>query len=382
MSTSAPSEPTAPAQPALPAPPVTLVEVVYPPHRGKIGLRGSHAPLSWEHTQPPDEIEGDRSLFRVPLPPDEVLEIKLVRNEEEWAAGRNYGVHAGDHLVLEPCFDRTKSRVEGPFEIDAGGHPIKFEVLLPPSYDEQETREYPVVYAQDGQSLWSTSQDPYGIWHLDDEVDHLYELGAIEELILVAIHTSDERVERLSPTPDPKYGGGKGPEHLAALLDHLLPHIDENFRTRTEPEDTCVLGSSMGGLFSFYAAWERPDVFGKAACLSSSFWWANRWLVRHVQRSRTPTPKPIFYIDSGAPIRSMETDPSARDGFHDTRSMFRALSDHAYTPGVDMNWLVFTNAKHNADAWRARIAIPLQILFPPKVRRPEAAKRERRVRRR
>jgi enterochelin esterase-like enzyme len=138
----------------------------------------------------------------------------------------------------------------------------------------------------------------------------------------------------------------------------------------------------MGGLFSFYAAWQRPDDFGKAACLSSSFWWANRWIVRHVQASRTPNPKPILYIDSGAPIRALETDPNLRDGFYDTRSMFRALSDHAFTPGVDMNWLVFTSAQHNADAWRARIAIPLQILFPPKVRRPEAAKRGRRARRR
>src|SRR5690242_12847858 len=99
-----------------------------------------------------------------------------------------------------------------------------------------------------------------------------------------------------------------------------------------------------------------------------------RWAVRHVQQSRTPHPKPVLYIDSGAPIRASETDPNLRDGFHHTRSMFRALSDHAYTPGLDMNWLVFTNAKHDAESWRARIAIPLQILFPPKVRRPDAAK--------
>jgi enterochelin esterase-like enzyme len=364
------------------APPLTLVEVVYPSHRGKIGLRGSLPPLSWEHTQQPDQVDGDRSLFRISVPPRQVLEIKLVRNEEEWAAGRNYDVHAGDHLVLEPCFDRTKSRIEGPFEIEAGERTLKFEVLLPPSYDEQESRHYPVIYAQDGQSLWSTSQDPFGVWHLEEELDRLYDLGAIEELIVVAIDTAQERVERLSPTPDPKHGGGKAPEHLAAITDHLLPHIDERFRTRQSPGDTCVLGSSMGGLFSFYAAWERPDLFGKAACLSSSFWWANRWAVRHVQQSRTPDARPAIYIDSGASIHASETDPSLRDGFHHTRSMFRALSDHAYTPGLDMHWLVFTNAKHDAESWRARIAVPLQILFPPKVKRPEAVKCEGRIRRR
>lgn len=330
----------------------------------------------------PDEVEGDHSLFRIPVTRGEVLELKLVRNEEEWAAGRNYGVHAGDHLVLEPCFDQSQSRLEGPFELEVGDTKLIFEVLLPPSYGEQESRHYPVVYAQDGQSLWSTSKDPFGVWHLEEELDRLYELDTIEELIVVAIHTADDRLERLSPSPDPKHGGGKGAEHLSAMVDFLIPYIDENFRTRTDPEDTCALGSSMGGLFSFFAAWERPDIFGKAACLSSSFWWANRWAVRHVQRSRTPNPKPIIYIDSGAPIRATEVDPNLRDGFHHTRSMFRALSDHAYKPGLDMNWLVFTNAKHDAESWRARIAIPLQLLFPPKVRRPEAVKQERRVRRR
>lgn len=123
-------------------------------------------------------------------------------------------------------------------------------------------------------------------------------------------------------------------------------------------------------------------VSGRCACLSSSFWWSNRWLVRHVQRSRSPNPRPIIYIDSGAAIRATEANPNLRDGFHHTRSMFRALSDHAYKPGIDMNWLVFTNAKHDAESWRARIAIPLQLLFPPKVRRPEAVKQERRARRR
>ena len=76
----------------------TIVEVRYPSRRGRIGLRGSHAPLSWEHTQPPDEEDGDRHLFRIAIPAGELVELKLVRNEEEWAAGRNFTVHAGDDL--------------------------------------------------------------------------------------------------------------------------------------------------------------------------------------------------------------------------------------------------------------------------------------------
>ena len=59
-----------------------------------------------------------------------------------------------------------------------------------------------VLYALDGQALWTTSSDPFGVWGLDLVIDRLNELDAIEELIVVGIHTSERRAERLSPVPD------------------------------------------------------------------------------------------------------------------------------------------------------------------------------------
>lgn len=342
----------------------TLIEVLYPAHRGAIGLRGDHAPLSWEHTTPPHACEGDRHLFSLEIPEGELLELKLVRNQEDWAGGRNYTVHAGDHLRIEPYFDHAHARLLPPEELDAGGEKLSFRVLLPPSYDEQEHKRYPVLYVHDGQALWSTSSDPYGIWNLDQTIDQLVELSAIEELIVVGIDTADRRLDRLSPVPDPEYGGGEGPRYLAALVDHLLPTINARYRTRTDRHNTALMGSSMGGLFSFYAAWTRRDVFGKAACLSSSFWWASRHMVRVVQSDPAAgATRPFLYIDSGA-ARSAFDDPRARDGFHHTRSMFRALIRHGYVAGVDLHRLAFPGHSHEAAAWAARVAIPLQLLFP------------------
>jgi enterochelin esterase-like enzyme len=352
------------ANETVPPVPPTIVEVFYPPHRGKIGIRGSFAPLSWDHTQAPDEQDGDRHVFRVALPKGELLELKVVRNEEEWAGGRNYTVHDGDNLQLEPYFEWTSVRLEAPATLEIEGRTLRFQVLLPPSYGEQENKRYPVLYAQDGQSLWSSSGDPFGVWNLDAELDRLYDLGAIEEIIVVGIDTSEDRTERLSPMVDKEYGGGQAGAHLAAIVDHLIPHINASYRTRPAREHTGVLGSSMGGLFSFYAAWTRPDVFGKAACLSSSFWWADRAMVRLVQGDACPAPRPLLYIDSGAAWSALERDVSARDGFHHTRSMFRALTAHCYTAGVDLHRFVYTGATHDAPSWQARIAVPLQILFP------------------
>lgn len=354
-----------------PAPPATVIEVAYPPHKGAIGLRGNHAPLSWEHTTQPVSVEGDRHFFRVEVAPDELLEIKLVRNAEEWAQGRNYTVHAGDHLFLEPCFDRQGSELLEPQRLETDAGALTYQVLLPPSYGEQENKRYPVLYAQDGQALYSTGQDPFGVWSIDQVLDELYEIGVIEEIIVVAVDTSERRIERLSHVADPDHGGGEAPAHLSLLVDQLKPQIDRSFRTLAAREHTAVLGSSMGGLFSFFAAWSRPEVFGKAACLSSSFWWSDRHMVRLVQKTAPVGTKPFFYLDSGVAQNALERDANRRDGFHHTRSMFRALVTHGYVPGHDVHRLSFSGSTHDAASWSARIAIPLQLLFPPRVAIPD-----------
>jgi predicted alpha/beta superfamily hydrolase len=329
----------------------TVVEVVYPPERGRIGLRGSHAPLSWERTEPPRKVIGSRHLFRIPLHEDEMLELKVVR-DEALDGGRSYVVHAGDHLKIEPCFERTKPRFEPVFIVEENGQRADVEVLLPPSYDEQPEKRYPILYVLDGQSLWSHSEDPFGTWHLDETLASLYEVGAIEELVVAGIHTSEARIERLTPTPDPGYGGGQGAAFLEHLVGPVRAALDARFRTKGDGAG--ILGSSLGGLFAFFAAWTKPTVFGKAACLSSSFWWANRWAVRLVQATTPPDPKPFLYLDSGA----------TSDGFHHTGSMHRALKKAGFDLATEVHRLVFPGEPHHAASWASRVALPLQLLFP------------------
>ncbi len=340
----------------------TWIEVHYPAALGVIGLRGSHAPLSWEHTALPERSDGDDHLFCVPLRTDELLELKVVRGSE-WALGRNYVVHAGDHLRLEPCFDGGTPTFERGLVVEHGGRRATIDVLLPPSYREQPEKHYPVLYVLDGQSLWTDSTDPYGKWDLDATLGSLYDLGAVDELVVVGIHTAEERLSVLSPVPDPHYGGGDGPAFLALVVDGVRRFVDARYRTRRAPSCTGILGSSMGGLFSFFAAWSRPDVFGKAACLSSSFWWGDRWAVRHVQSAEPPAAKPFFYLDSGASPGPIE-DARVVDGFHHTRSMLRALARAGFDVGGDVHRLVFPGQLHQAAAWASRVALPLQLLFP------------------
>src|SRR5207253_1727354 len=150
-------------------------------------------------------------------------------------------------------------------------------------------------YAVDGQSLFQSDG-----WDLHSTVDSLCQMGALEDFIIVGIETEEDRLGLLSPVVDAVHGGGHARTMLTFLVDELKPHIDKLYRTRKSRPHTGILGSSMGGLFSFFAAWTRPDIFGRAASLSGAFWWADRHMVHLAQRGYCPVPRPWLYLDSGA----------------------------------------------------------------------------------
>jgi predicted alpha/beta superfamily hydrolase len=148
------------------------------------------------------------------------------------------------------------------------------------------------------------------------------------------------------------------------MVDALKPLIDREYRTRPERSATALLGSSMGGLFSLWAAWSRPDVFGAAICLSPSFWWADRFMLKLVANGTCPAPRPNLYLDSGAASSEFEYDASTRDGVHNTRGMYRALREHCYDGGNLLYLLSWTGHQHDTRSWAARVSTPLQLFFP------------------
>jgi predicted alpha/beta superfamily hydrolase len=348
--------------------PRTTIEVHYP-SRAPLGLRGSAAPLSWHETLAPHEKDGERHVFLFDVPEGAVVELKPVLDGGRFSTGRNYNVLAGDSLVLHPTFDKTCGTLEDEIRSVHSpqlGKDVRYRVFLPPSYHEHEERRYPVLYAQDGQSLFTRSPDPIDgkSWRMDAALDELWELGAMEEAIVVGVYTDYGRLEMLSPTPDEKHGGGDGPKYRDFLIATLKPEIDGRYRTHPGRKETGLIGASMGGLFSFFAAWTRPDVFGRAACLSSSFWWGGRAMVREVQKGFCPLPRPWLYLDSGAAKAALEEDANLRDGFEHTSALRAALVTHCYVPGEDLHTLAFAGLSHDNDSWASRLAIPLQLLFP------------------
>ena len=89
---------------------------------------------------------------------------------------------------------------------------------------------------------------------------------------------SGERLEELTPCVNNTYGGGKADLYLDFLINNVKPYIDSKFRTKPDRENTLIGGSSLGGLFTFYAGIKHQDVFSRAMVFSPSFWYCENFI--------------------------------------------------------------------------------------------------------
>jgi predicted alpha/beta superfamily hydrolase len=155
----------------------------------------------------------------------------------------------------------------------------KVWVYLPEGY-ATSTKNYPVLYMHDGQNLFDVSTGPYGEWGIDECLDTLMKQLNYELIVVGIDHGAANRLSEYSPydfTVNPDSistwkAKGKGRLYLDGLVNELKPYVDKNYRTIKDRENTFIAGSSMGGLISFYAAMDYPDVFSKAGIFSPAFW--------------------------------------------------------------------------------------------------------------
>ena len=159
--------------------------------------------------------------------------------------------------------------------------PRNISVWLPPNYEENAERRFPVLYMHDGQNLVNPA-DAFGgvVWGVDETAQNLIFSNEIELLIIVGIYNSGEkRIDEYTPVPSEggkmKGRGGKADQYGRMLIEELKPFIDRQYRTKPEREFTGLGGSSLGGLVSFHLGLKRPDVFSRLAVISPAVWWAN-----------------------------------------------------------------------------------------------------------
>lgn len=245
-----------------------------------------------------------------------------------------------------------RSAVTGELRVHEGvageGLPARtVSVWLPPGYDERSDAHFPVLYMHDGQNVFDPARAGFGMeWRIDEEATRLIGEGRLVPMIVVGIDCSTNRFQEYGDTPT-------GAAYRRFVVDVVKPLVDRTYRTLPDREHTAVMGSSMGGCVSFLLAWERPDVFSGAACLSPAFFKPVTDRVRRHKGER----KPIrLYLDNGGIGLELELQEGCD-------RMLALLPKRGFVEGRDYTWFLDPTAEHNEDAWAARVWRPLEFLF-------------------
>ncbi len=324
------------------------IQVRYALTAGTIALRSDR---NWERDIEPaaSRDDGRRLIFELPADRPFVYFKPVLRRDGEtrWSQGDNYLALANSTKPLEvfPHFEQD-SRCSA-CELRRGpageaGETFQYRVFYPPGYHENTLRRYPVLYMQDGQNLFFPDEAFQGEhWRVSETLGLLDAMNLLEQVIVVGVYAGDRMNDYTRPGYE-VYG--------RLLVEELKPAIDSGFRTLAGPECTAVMGSSLGGVVSFFLAWQHPHVFGMAACMSSTFGYRDDLLERV---SGEPKPDIRLYLDSGWP----------RDNFEVARSMRARLVRAGFREGADLLYLAFPEALHNEKAWAMRAHIPFQYFF-------------------
>lgn len=280
-------------------------------------------------------------------------------------------VLAGGKLIRVPSFP-SKNIVSRPVD-----------VWLPENYTED--KKYAVLYMHDGQNLFdATTTWNKQEWMVDEVATKLMKAAITKDFIVVGIHNIPKiRFLDLYPKKTFNYLPKKqldsikktavkngitldsfsGDNYLKFIVKELKPYIDVTYSVKTDKENTAIAGSSMGGLMSWYAISEYPEVFGAAACLST------HW-VGFNPTEYNPLPAAFFkYLEGNAP------DAASHKLYFDYGNKTLDALYPQYGPTVDTLFiskgytdenfknLFFEGADHSEKSWQKRLDIPLTFIL-------------------
>ena len=222
-------------------------------------------------------------------------------------------------------------------------------VLYVPAARARGEARYPVIYMQDGQNLFDASLSFAGTWGVDETLRWASGRG-LDAIVVGIPNLGAARMAEYNPFVE------AGDRYLDFVTHTVKPLVDAQFPTLPNRSHTGIAGSSMGGLISLYAFFRSSEIFGFAAALSPSLWFADGALLELV--AGAPRVPGRLYLDVGM-----------REG-DQTVALARRLRDLLLTKGYDprreFRWVEDEDGVHHESAWgrRFREALPFLLREP------------------
>ncbi len=142
-------------------------------------------------------------------------------------------------------------------------------VYLPPGYDDNPGRRYPVIYVLAGHGGSGPLMLAPTAWgeSFPERIDRLIRTGTMGPVIAVL------------PDCWTIFGGAQylnssalGP-YEDYLIHELIPYVDSHYRTLPEREHRAVTGKSSGGYGAYVQSMRHPELFSAFASHSGDIYW-------------------------------------------------------------------------------------------------------------
>jgi predicted alpha/beta superfamily hydrolase len=229
-------------------------------------------------------------------------------------------------------------------------------VYLPPDYDLETSRRYPVLYMQDGEIIFDAATSFFAgkERHMDERAQALIKEQQIEPLIIVGIYSGGlaRKVEFTQPT---SMRPGNADLYGRMLVEEIMPFIQKHYRIAPGSAATGLGGMSLGGSVTLYLGLKYQHIFGKLAITSPAAFPDDDRILRDVKSLRAKTNQRIC-LSAGSEELPIFLN-SARD-------IHTALISKGWHEGRDLSYLEAAGSQHSPDQRALRVDHFLKFLFP------------------
>lgn len=139
------------------------------------------------------------------------------------------------------------------FHSDIADQDITYTIYLPPQYESEPERRFPVIHHLHGNGGNELKSLPAAVLLQDAIVS-----GDVPPMIMVMFNGGKSTFYKNS-------SDGRLPiEDI--FMTEFIPHVDSTYRTIAEGKARCIEGFSMGGRGSVFFAMKYPEEFGSLFC--------------------------------------------------------------------------------------------------------------------
>ena len=177
---------------------------------------------------------------------------------------------------------------DNPVDAEAFARFAAWSAETPEDYDAKSAEKYSTIYTFDGQSVLAKGTDrgmdnDKESWNVSESVRGMMSVTDNKAIVVAIVTDGDTRENELFPDLGELYNDPEMPEEYKLksdksgnkfadfVCDTVMPYIQKNYNVYTDAQHNALVGSSLGGLETFYTVLAHPDKFGTGGVMSATF---------------------------------------------------------------------------------------------------------------